>query len=243
MKTAIINILKTVMSFIHAHTAIAVVTASVVVVSAVAVPVGINVYKDKVPTKQQNQKISNEVVASATPSLITVAPEEIGENTPVPTEAPIATPEATATPAPILNVTPAPTLKPTTKPPAKPTAKPTAKPSGSTATVVQRADPATGISWDGKSPIIYTYPDGTTGTEKRVGATYEQLPGRYNTVTASDVASPTPSTQVVTCSYCGKVPGDGTNGTCVRYSLLNKDMACPNCGDTIPARTCHTCGQ
>ncbi len=49
-------------------------------------------------------------------------------------------------------------------------------------TFVQAADPETGISWDGVSPIIYTYPDGTTGTEKREGASYEKYPNMFTTI-------------------------------------------------------------
>ena len=44
------------------------------------------------------------------------------------------------------------------------------------------------------------------------------------------------------CEHCGRVRGDGTNGTCIRYSLADGDMTCPNCGRNIPKHTCHTCG-
>lgn len=100
-----------------------------------------------------------------------------------------------------------------------------------------RADPKTGLSWDGVSPIIYTYTDGTTGTEKREGATYECLPGMINTV--DEVLENMPEDDGVHCVYCGKVGGNGTNGTCCRWLL--GDVDCPICGEHVKVRTCHTC--
>ena len=102
---------------------------------------------------------------------------------------------------------------------------------------VRDADPETGISWDGKSKIIYRTAEGLT-TEKTYGGYYEirpnewvQLPYEIKEETVTDK-----------CEHCGKVRGDGTNGTCIRYSLADGDMTCPNCGKTIPKHTCHTCG-
>lgn len=102
---------------------------------------------------------------------------------------------------------------------------------------VRDADPETGISWDGESKIIYRTAVGLT-TEKTYGGYYEirpnewvQLPYEIKEETVTDK-----------CEHCGKVRGDGTNGTCIRYSLADGDMTCPNCGKTIPKHTCHTCG-
>ncbi len=102
---------------------------------------------------------------------------------------------------------------------------------------VRDADPETGISWDGESKIIYRTAEGLT-TEKTYGGYYEirpnewvQLPNEIKEETVTDK-----------CEHCGKVRGDGTNGTCIRYSLADGDMTCPNCGKTIPKHTCHTCG-
>lgn len=102
---------------------------------------------------------------------------------------------------------------------------------------VRDADPETGISWDGESKIIYRTAEGLT-TEKTYGGYYEirpnewvQLPYEIKEETVTDK-----------CEHCGKVRGDGTNGTCIRYSLADGDMTCPNCGKTIPKHTCHTCG-
>ena len=102
---------------------------------------------------------------------------------------------------------------------------------------VRDADPETGISWDGESKIIYRTAEGLT-TEKTYGGYYEirpnewvQLPYEIKEETVTDK-----------CEHCGKVRGDGTNGTCIRYSLADGDMTCPNCGRNIPKHTCHTCG-
>lgn len=102
---------------------------------------------------------------------------------------------------------------------------------------VRDANPETGISWDGESKIIYRTAEGLT-TEKTYGGYYEirpnewvQLPYEIKEETVTDK-----------CEHCGKVRGDGTNGTCIRYSLADGDMTCPNCGKAIPKHTCHTCG-
>lgn len=121
-------------------------------------------------------------------------------------------------------------------------------------TVVQMADPETGISWDGKSPIIYTYPDGSTGTEKRVGAIYEQVPGMIDTIdpclscgnsVCPGWKDPTCCPNYIPydgkCKQCGKKEGNGTNGTCVQWLMGAVD--CPNCGVHVEVRTCHTCAN
>lgn len=42
------------------------------------------------------------------------------------------------------------------------------------------------------------------------------------------------------CSECGKKGGNGTNGTCGRFT---REKDCPNCGVHVQARTCHTCAN
>lgn len=151
---------------------------------------------------------------------------------------------------------------------------------------IQDADPMTGISYDGVSPIIYTYSDGTTGTELKDGAKYEIRPGecetymlprdtvgrivgsicpdcgieiavrcqagyclqwpigRYCTCCGELVWPRTchhcsaPDFVVLYCSDCGRLYGDGTNGTCIGWYV---DMNCPQCGELVPSNTCHTC--
>lgn len=102
---------------------------------------------------------------------------------------------------------------------------------------VRDADSETGISWDGESKIIYRTAEGLT-TEKTYGGYYEirpnewvQLPYEIKEETVTDK-----------CEHCGRVRGDGSGGTCIRYSLADGDMTCSNCGKTIPKHTCHTCG-
>lgn len=102
---------------------------------------------------------------------------------------------------------------------------------------VKDADPETGISWDGESQIIYRTASGLT-TEKTYGGYYEIRPGEW-------VLLPYPIEKEEisdNCEYCGRIRGDGTGGTCLRYSLSDSDMTCPNCGANIPKHTCHTCG-
>ena len=43
------------------------------------------------------------------------------------------------------------------------------------------------------------------------------------------------------CPHCGKISGDGSNGTCLRYFMTGFD--CPCCGVYVPAQVCHTCGK
>ena len=102
---------------------------------------------------------------------------------------------------------------------------------------VRDADPETGISWDGESKIIYRTAEGLT-TEKTYGGYYEIRPNEWVQL-PYDIKEETATDK---CEHCGKVRGDGTNGTCIRYSLADGDMTCPNCGRNIPKHTCHTCG-
>ena len=98
------------------------------------------------------------------------------------------------------------------------------------------ADVESGISYDGESPIIYTYADGTTGTEKRDGAKYERLPGMWSTVFLPQDAAGRYHDDI--CSSCGKKIGDGTENTC---SQSSRSQYCRHCGKSIIPFTCHTC--
>ena len=111
--------------------------------------------------------------------------------------------------------------------------------STSSQTVVQRANTDTGVSWDGKSPIVYTYTDGTTGTTPKDGATYEVVPGLVGTYEEPIVTTPTTDEG---CPYCNRPTGDdGSNGHCVRWSLSTNNHNCAACGEVVPPATCHTC--
>ena len=154
-----------------------------------------------------------------------------------PTEKPVTSKEETPSSPQVKPSEPSQTTKPETKPEeSKPTQNQGSSSSTSGKKVVQRADPETGISWDGVSPIVYTYADGTTGTEKREGATYEAYPGMITTYVTTEKEEYDPH-----CDHCGKLGGDGTNGTCVRWVL--GDVDCPVCGEHVEAHTCHTCDE
>jgi hypothetical protein len=42
------------------------------------------------------------------------------------------------------------------------------------------------------------------------------------------------------CQECGKACGDGSNGTCVQFVSA---CHCPNCGEPVDRRTCHSCEE
>lgn len=42
------------------------------------------------------------------------------------------------------------------------------------------------------------------------------------------------------CQKCGKACGDGRNGTCVQFVSA---CHCPNCGEPVDRRTCHSCEE
>ena len=109
---------------------------------------------------------------------------------------------------------------------------------------VQDADPTTGISWDGVSPILYYYTDGTTGYEPRHMARYEIAPNLWDTYVVSSMTEQEKEDAengIFYCSQCNKVGGDGTDGTCIRHLMV--DWTCPNCGTFVPVGECHTCGE
>ena len=100
---------------------------------------------------------------------------------------------------------------------------------------VQDANPETGISWDGKSAIVYRLMSGEETYTKTYGAYYELRPNEW-------VLLEEPTEKEVwdgKCHHCGKISDDGTNGTCVRWMM--GDETCPNCFEYVKANTCHTC--
>ena len=102
---------------------------------------------------------------------------------------------------------------------------------------VQDANPETGISWDGTSAITYRYADGSETTDKKYGGYYEIRPNNW-VLYARPIQRQEENN---ICSHCGKVMGDGENGTCVRWMM--GDMTCPVCGEFVAANTCHTCKE
>lgn len=228
--------MKKFIDLIRAHKITAIVVAAVVVIGA-TVPVGICIAKndnfaiEPEEIENTNETVNDLVSADATTS----AEENIGVENPV--EETTDFKEGVAEPVVVTSQAETTVSEPTTSTPQTP---PPAADDKSDVVVVQRADPETGISWDGKSPIIYTYADGTTGTEKRDGATYESLPGMIATINLA--AENYESDYDGTCPHCGRKGWDGTNGTCLRY-FTGGDHTCANCGDVVPENTCHTCDE
>ncbi len=103
---------------------------------------------------------------------------------------------------------------------------------------VTQADPKTGLSWDGKSPIIYTYTDGTTGTEPKDDATYEFVPGIKHGYTVFKDGNNRPLGSI--CNDCGKKVGNGDIGPHTCYQT-NYPEYCFYCGAWLEANTCHSC--
>jgi hypothetical protein len=102
---------------------------------------------------------------------------------------------------------------------------------------VQDADPETGISWDGISAIIYRLTSGEETFTKTYGAYYELRPNVWVLL-----EEPTDREEWDgRCHHCGKISGDGNEGTCVRYMM--GDIDCPICDEHIPVNTCHTCKE
>ena len=236
MKNVFSNIMNGIVSFVKAHTTIAIVTASAVAVTAVAVPVGIAIAKNdnfKPPSENVVSAEQNDVFQENTDTTVSSDKNVSVEETTTVSEPSKETVTQEDVSAPVQTK---PQTQTTTSKPAPSQTKPSTPEKESCITVVQRADPDTGISWDGKSPIIYTYPDGTTGTEKRNGATYEYLPGMKKTVIDEEELKEDYDPY---CDRCGKKMGDGTKGTCVAWMM--GDVDCPNCGEHVPVHTCHTC--
>lgn len=100
------------------------------------------------------------------------------------------------------------------------------------------ADPKTGISWDGVSPIIYTYPDGSTGTELRDGAQYEASPG--NIVTYEAPRDAVGRVIGTICETCGKAVGTYLTRDTDCYQTTYSEY-CSDCGKWKDAYTCHSC--
>ncbi len=103
------------------------------------------------------------------------------------------------------------------------------------------------LNWDKNAPVIYTYLDGTTGTDPKLGATYRYNKYEVHTVNAYDLGLISyeefngPGSDGY-CSDCGKLKGDGTNGTCTWW-LGSETHICEYCGGTMNPWSCHTCKE
>lgn len=236
MKNIFNAIIQAVSTFFKVHTAIAITVTSVIVVTAVAIPVGIHIANNDSSVQSAPEQITENDKEDVTSEDI--SPEEnVDENIPSKelNEEPVVSVSEKESPSqqPAKDTATSPknnniTVSAPTTPsaPVHPTSGLSYK---------QDANPEIGLSWDGQSPIIYTYSDGSTGTEKKDGATYEKAPGIIGTVYAPverEEYNPY-------CNDCNKIMGDGSNGTCVRW--LMSDVICPNCGQSVTVHTCHTC--
>lgn len=82
---------------------------------------------------------------------------------------------------------------------------------------------------------LYHYKDGTTGYTPQDGATwYDEYGLAHVYVDYSNIDSG----DGVHCPDCGRVMGDGTNGTCDKFLV---DTNCPRCGAAVKAMECHSC--
>lgn len=266
MKINITNIVDGVKDFVNEHKKAVIIATGVVVAGAIAIGVGVGIAnsdKDKVDgvdtTINEETTVVDETTGADDTTVVedTTAEETTGEETTVPeSETEVTEPDTTVTPDTTVPETEAATKAPETETQAPETVASVTEPdyvetapdtvigvpSNDRPKYVQDADPSTGISWDGVSPIIYTYTDGTTGTEPRDGATYEVMPGIPQVYIAPTTADPNaPVYDGVHCVECGRVQGFGENGTCLRGVVGSETYTCPNCGEQFPGKTCHTC--
>ncbi|MGN0114029.1 MAG: hypothetical protein ACI396_01740 [Acutalibacteraceae bacterium] len=86
---------------------------------------------------------------------------------------------------------------------------------------------------------LYHYKDGTTGYTPQDGAWYID-PVYGDKCVYVDYSNIDSDYDGVHCPQCGKVEGDGRNGTCCVYIC---DAVCEYCGEHVKAMECHTCGK
>lgn len=234
MKNKLTNVIKSVLAFVKAHSISACIIA--LLITAIIVALACKDYSENAPANKNNPETIVSSKNDETSNLEAQIVPEVNtssENQETSDEVLSDKNETSLKTSTIINTS---TNKPSNKPVSGNTT--VSKPSTNN-NVVQIANTDTGISWDGKSQIIYTYPDGTTGTKKKVGATYEQVPGIVATVIDENSLKEEFNPN---CDKCGKTMGDGTNGTCLSY-WTGGDHACPHCSVIIPVKTCHTCNK
>ena len=314
MKTVIMNIVHAICSFVKVHTITSVVTGAAIILTAVGTPAVVLGYRHQQGILAEEQRIATELVeqeaglpsqeepevaaqVEAEAQAKAEAEQKAKEETEASAKAEAekkAQEEAAAKAEAEKQETAqqeeqkTETSRVSEKKPE--TTNTSNKNNGSTSsqTVVQTANTDTGISWDGVSPIIYTYPDGTQSTTPIDGATYEVVPGwigtyetardqvgrPYNSICSScgkevggggndtclqipregycvncgvhlqaltchTCAPGTDTDFILYCEDCGKISGNGLNGTCLQYWAFEND--CTNCGEVVPVNTCHTC--
>ena len=98
------------------------------------------------------------------------------------------------------------------------------------------------VAWDGVSPLIFIYSDGTVGTEPIDGAQYESKPGILSTYVIYRDASGRVSGEI--CKFCSKEveafdhkPKNRVD-YCTHY---NFSSYCSYCGKWVESYDCHDC--
>ena len=98
------------------------------------------------------------------------------------------------------------------------------------------------VAWDGVSPLIFIYSDGTVGTEPREGAQYESKPYILTTYVVYRDASGRVAGDI--CKHCGKEVEAVTHKPnnrvdyCTHYSF---NRYCVYCGKWVAGYDCHDC--
>lgn len=196
---------------------ISIVTACVVVVIlAVAIPVGIHNSKiDVQPVEVESTNGAEYDITLTTAPQAELTTEEITE---APTEVPTEVP--TQAPATTKSVTKASTTKASTTKAAT-TKAATTKAQNSGNSEYQKMI-------DAGVPESLAKKASANGTKATVAIS------DWN----ADVAVTNGSMPSYPCPYCGKISGCGTHGTCATFTV---DKNCPLCGQFVTAHTCHTC--
>lgn len=86
--------------------------------------------------------------------------------------------------------------------------------------------------------ILYHYKDGTTGYTPQDGAWYIDPVAGDKCVYTDYSNIDSEGRDGIHCPQCGRVMGDGRNGTCERYIC---DAVCEYCGEHVKAMECHSC--
>ena len=116
-----------------------------------------------------------------------------------------------------------------------PAVKTTAK---KTQAATTKKKPQTTTKKQTSNKILYHYKDGTTGYTPQDGAWYVNKDGVECVYT--DYSKIEGDYDGVHCPKCGKVEGDGRNGTCCVYIC---DAVCEYSGEHVKAMECHSCGE
>lgn len=116
-----------------------------------------------------------------------------------------------------------------------PAVKTTAK---KTQAATTKKKPQTTTKKQTTTKILYHYKDGTTGYTPQDGAWYIDPVAGDKCVYTDYSNIDSEGRDGIHCPQCGRVMGDGRNGTCERYIC---DAVCEYCGEHVKAMECHSC--